>query len=66
MKQKVKFRVIDTFIRHWIIDCTFSVDNGVFQVSTLTTSAFLDLTWKTGHHMLQHIVCGGFTSDFTV
>jgi hypothetical protein len=60
MKDKVKFRVIDTFIRHWRINCTFSVDNDIFQVSTITTSAFLDLTWKTGNHMLQHIVYSGF------
>jgi len=60
MKEKVKFRVIDTFVSHWRINCTFSVENGLFQVTTRTTSAFLDLTWHIGHHMLQNIVCGGF------
>jgi hypothetical protein len=30
-------------------------------VTTLTTSAFSDLTWHIGHHMLQHIVHSGFS-----
>jgi hypothetical protein len=57
----MKFSVIDTFASHWRINCTFSVENGIFQVTTLTTSAFLDLTCHIGHHMLQHIVQGGFS-----
>jgi len=61
MKEKVKFRVKDTFVSHWRINCTFSVENDIFQVTTLTTSAFSDLTWHIGHHMLQHIVHGGFS-----
>jgi len=30
-------------------------------MTTLTNSAFLDLTWHIGHHMLQHTVHGGFS-----
>jgi hypothetical protein len=51
---------LDTFISHSRINCTFSVENGIFQLTTLTASAFLDLTWHFGH-MLQHIVHGGFS-----
>jgi hypothetical protein len=57
MKEKVKFRIKDTFVSHRRINSTFSVENDIFQVTTLTTSAFSDLTLHTGHH----IVHGGFS-----